>query len=285
MTILVTGARGNIGRRVLAKLAEAGYPVRGSAREIARLDVPEGAGRVRLDITDPSDAGEALRGVHAVFLYPTRGPAPAEFLAAAREAGVEYVVLLSSPDVYEGAPDSPIRLAHLVVERALAESGLRHTVIYPGALASNASRDWAGPIRARGRVGIAYADAQCNPIHEDDIADVVAWLLTDRAYPGRMLALTGPESMRLRDMVGILGAELGRAIPIDELTRRQAMEQREPWMPAAVLDVLLDGAAASVGVPAPINNTVSRLTGHPARTFRQWVGEHRADFLPVQPVT
>lgn len=63
------------------------------------------------------------------------------------------------------------------------------------------------------------------------------------------------------------------------------MEQRESWMPAAVLDVLLDGAAASVGVPAPINNTVSRFTGHPARTFRQWVGEHRADFLPVQPVT
>ncbi|MET0135151.1 MAG: hypothetical protein ABW215_16345, partial [Kibdelosporangium sp.] len=128
------------------------------------------------------------------------------------------------------------------------------------------------------RIGIAYPDAQFTPIHVDDVADVAAALLTRRDYHGRMLALTGPESLSQADIVTILGEVLGKPIPVDALTREQALQQREPWMPEPVLNVLLDITEAAVGVPAPINNTVERITGHPARTFRQWAEEHRADF-------
>lgn len=79
-------------------------------------------------------------------------------------------------------------------------------------------------------------------------------------------------------MVAIIGEVLGRSIPVDSLTRTQMHEKREPWMPAQVLDCLLDSAAAAVGVPAPVNNSVERFTGHPARTFRQWAEENRAAF-------
>jgi uncharacterized protein YbjT (DUF2867 family) len=280
MTILVTGARGNIGGRLVARLAEGGHRVRGSARDLATLAVPVGVETVELDITSPANAEEALRDVEAIFLYPTLGPPPDEFLKAARDAGVRYVVLLSSPDVYEGADDNPIRLAHVVVEQALQNSGLRHTVIYPGWLSTDARRDWGEQIRTRGRVGIAFPEAQFTPTHEDDVADVAAELLTKRAYPGRMLALTGPKSLRQADIVEILGEVLGKPVPVDALTRQQALDQREPWMPEAVLNVLLDSCEAAVGVPAPVNNTVERITGHPARTFRQWAEEHRADFAP-----
>jgi uncharacterized protein YbjT (DUF2867 family) len=281
VTILVTGARGNIGSRIIARLADAGHSVRGSARNVAALKVPARVDTVELDITSPHNAEEALRDVDAIFLYPTLGPPPDDFLKAVHDAGVRYVVLLSSPDVYEAADDNPIRRAHVGVERSLESSGLRHTVLYPGWLATDARRDWGEQIRTQGRVRIAYPDAQFTPTHEEDVAEIAVELLTRDVYPGRLLTITGPESLRQRDIVAILGDVLGRSIAVEALTRQQALDQREPWMPEPVLAALLHSAAAAVGVPAPVNNTVERITGHPSRTFRQWAEEHRADFEPA----
>ena len=89
MTILVTGARGNIGKHIVAKLAAGGHSVRGSARDISGLQLPPGAEAVELDILKPVE--RAFDGVTAIFLYPTRS-APSDFLAAARSAGVQYIV-------------------------------------------------------------------------------------------------------------------------------------------------------------------------------------------------
>jgi uncharacterized protein YbjT (DUF2867 family) len=288
MTILVTGARGGIGGRVAAKLAESGHPVRGSVRDLsAAAPLPSGLDDVvELDITAPEAelaplADKALHDVDAIFLYPARG-AIDDFLAATAAAGVQYVVLLSSPASYEaGEFDRPIGLAHRAVEQSLDRSGLRHTVLYPGWLATNARRDWAEQIRGTGQVGVFSPDAQVNPIHPDDIAEVAADLLIRDAHRGRMQVLTGPESLRLRDLVAVLGDVLGKPVPLDELTADQALERRAPWMPEPVLRVLLDSAAAAVGVAAPVNNTVERITGHRARDFRTWVRENRADFAVV----
>jgi uncharacterized protein YbjT (DUF2867 family) len=281
VTILVTGARGNIGRRVISTLAASGYPVRGSARDAATLALPRGAEAADLDITRPAGAREALRDVTAVFLYPVRGDV-SEFLAVARECGVGHVVLLSSPASYEAAEhQGAIGLAHRVVELAVESSGLPHTVLYPSWLATNAARDWGGQLRDHRHVGIAFPDAQVAPIHLDDVAEVAADLLTSDHNRGRMQVLTGPESLRLRDLVTILSDALGHPLLIRELTREQALAGRPPWLPEPVLAALLDGARASVGVPAPLTNTVRRITGHPARTFGEWADAHHDEFAPM----
>ncbi|HEY3870914.1 MAG TPA: NAD(P)H-binding protein [Actinocrinis sp.] len=285
MTILVTGVRGSIGGRVAAKLLEAGHPVRGSVRELAApAPLPSGLDDVvELDVTTPEadlapHAEKALGDVDAIFLYPARGAVDG-FLAAAAAAGVQYVVLLSSPASYEaGESDRPIGLAHRAVEQSLERSGLRHTVLYPGWLATNARRDWFEEIRRTGRIGVYSPDAQINPIHPGDIAEVAADLLTRDTFRGRMQVLTGPESLRLREAVATLADGLDEPVGLDELTFDQAMERRAPWMPEPVLRVLLESAAASAGVPAPVNNTVERITGHPARSFHAWAQEQRAYF-------
>ncbi|TVT48414.1 NmrA family transcriptional regulator [Amycolatopsis rhizosphaerae] len=279
MTILVTGARGGIGSLVVAKLAEAGHRVRGSARDPEALTLPEGAEPAGLDLATGRGAEDALRGVDRVFLYPTReGIKP--FVDAAVAAGVPYVVLLSSPASYEASEyRGRIGLLHREAERTLETSGLPHTVLYPSWLATNAKRDWAAGIRAEGRVRIAFPDARFAPIHPGDVAAVAADLLTRETHRARTQVITGPESLRLRDIVAVLGEVLGRPLPVDELTREQAHEQREPWMPSATLDALLDATEAAVGPPATVTNGVERVTGHPARAFREWAREHRADFI------
>jgi uncharacterized protein YbjT (DUF2867 family) len=276
VTILVTGMHGNIGSRVATALVEAGHRVRGSSRNPSAA--PEGVEPVELDLTEPRNAGETLAGVETVFLYPVRGPVEA-FLDAARKADVQHVVLLSSPAAYEvHEHDRLIGLVHRAVEQAVQDSGLSHTVLYPSWLASNTRRDWGEQIRARGRVGIAYPDAQVNPIHIDDIAEVAVDVLTRATHRSRMLVLTGPESVPQRSLVDVVAQVRGAPIALDELTREQALEQRPEWMPEPVLESLLDVAAASVGVPAAVTNTVERVTGHPSRTFREWATAHRADF-------
>src|SRR5690242_16412103 len=127
MTILVTGARGHVGAAVLNELVAAGAQVRASSRTPRPGDFPAGVEVVQVDLADPATLPQALAGVRKVFLYAHPETA-AEFGAAARRAGVEHVVLLSSYTVL--APDAaanPIAVRHLAVEGALDDAGLART--------------------------------------------------------------------------------------------------------------------------------------------------------------
>jgi len=284
MTVLVTGARGNIGRRVVSRLHAAGHRVRATARDLSTLTVPEGVATVGLDL-NAAEGFEGFEGfeaavndVDAVFLYATRGSA-APFLRAARDAGVRHVVFLSSPAAYEAAEyRGPIGRIHRAAEAAVAESGLDYTILYPSWLATNARRDWGAAIRAGQPVELPYPAAQCVPVHPDDVAEAAVDLLLNDTYRSRMQILTGPESMRLDEAVATIGDVLGRTIPVREISREDALARREPWLAAEILESLLDSAAAAVGRPAPITNTVERITGHSARPLREWVAENRAEF-------
>ena len=278
MTILVTGAGGGIGRRVVANLTAAGHPVRATARDPGTLDVPAGVTTAPLDLTATEVPAAVFDGVDAVFLYPVLGdPSPA--LAAARAAGVGYAVLLSSPASFSpGEFDRPIGRVHQAMEAALAATGLPHTVLYPSYLASNTVRDWAPQIRERGQVAMESPEAQMSPIHPDDVAEVAAHLLTRPECRGRQQLLSGPSSLTLREMVAVVAGEAGRPIGIDRLTREQALAARPLHLPETIYRTLLDVEASSVGVPALLTNGVERITGHPPRPLADWVREHRAAF-------
>jgi uncharacterized protein YbjT (DUF2867 family) len=278
MTILVTGARGNIGSRVVTRLAAADCPVRATARDLTGLQVPDTVETARLDLTGTDGFDAALQGVETVFLYTARGDL-GPLLGAARAAGVRHVVLLSSPAAYEAAEyRHPIGLVHRAAEQALADSGLDHTVLYPSWLAGNARRDWADRIRGGEPVELPYPAANYTPIHPDDVAAVAVELLRHDAHRSRFQILTGPESMRLDEIVAVIAEVLGRPIPVRQVSRHEAMEHRPPWLPAAILESLLDSAAAAVGAPATVTNTVERITGRRARSLHDWVTEHRAAF-------
>ncbi|SDD35240.1 Rossmann-fold NAD(P)-binding domain-containing protein [Actinokineospora iranica] len=107
---------------------------------------------------------------------------------------------------------------------------------------------------------------------------MAADLLTRDPHRARIQVLTGPASLRLRDLVAVVADVLGRPIAIDPLTPEQAVLRRPAWLPEPVLRTLLAAEAAAVGVPAPVNNTVERATGRPPRAFRDWVAANRADF-------
>jgi uncharacterized protein YbjT (DUF2867 family) len=270
-TYLVTGARGNIGSRLTARLAATGHRVLATARDTTGLDVPAGVETAALDLTDADPT--VLKGVRSVFLYPTFGDING-FLTAAVEAEVEHVVLLSSPAAYDPVEHAgPIGAAHQAIEAAVRDSGLGHTVLYPSWLATNPARDWAEQIRA-GRVAIAHPEWRVNPIHLGDIAEVAADLLVREQFRGRSLILTGPESLSQREVIAQIADARGEPVEIEEVTHEEALASRPAWFPEAMFGSLLEVAANLGDRPATVNNNVERVTGHPARTFAQWLRDN-----------
>ncbi|WP_143667991.1 SDR family oxidoreductase, partial [Streptomyces carpinensis] len=169
--IVVTGATGNVGRALVDRLLAADRPVRALTRDPRRAALPEGAEVVRFRADDPA---ALFTGARKLFLYvQAAGDRTAALLAAARDAGVRHVVLLSSAIITQGADEThPIHVMHATAERQIRDSGLDWTFLRPGAFATN-SLQWAPQIRA-GNTAVrgVFADGLTAPIHEDDIAAV-----------------------------------------------------------------------------------------------------------------
>ncbi len=273
MTVLVTGGRGSVARGVVDGLVAAGVHVRLSGREPASLRAPDGVETALVDLSRPETLPPALDGVDRVFLYAE--PAGVDgFVAAARDAGVRQVVVLSSASVLT-AGSNPIGDRHRAVEDAVAAGGFATTFLRPGGFAGNA-RQWLAPILGDGVVRLPYPESGDAPIDERDIAAVaVAVLLAGPGGPhdGSAPAMTGPESLTRRQEVQILADALGREVRIEPLGNDEARAFMAETMPAFVVDTLLGYWAAYDGVRDPVTDAVESITGRPARTFATWARE------------
>ncbi|RLK53983.1 NAD(P)H-binding protein [Actinokineospora cianjurensis] len=276
---LVTGATGTVGRLVVDQLIAAGHAVRALTRDPARARLPAAVEVVGGDLALPGTVEPALRGVSALFLFPAPGTAR-PVLRAAGELGVHRVVLLSSSAVeyrHAGA-DNAIVAYHREIEHEVEQSGLEWTLVRPGAFATNA-RQWAPQIRAGDVVRGPFAEAEMAPIHERDIADVATRALLAPGHGGARYTLTGPESLTQAEQVSRIGACLGRPVRYEEVPREAAGRLMiQNGVPADVVAMTLRFQAELVGVRARVSSTVEDITGHPPRTFDQWVADHLADF-------
>ncbi|MEU5433645.1 NAD(P)H-binding protein [Streptomyces sp. NPDC020719] len=282
MTTLVIGARGSVGRHVLDQLLAAGEPVRASARNPASADLPPGVPVVAADLTRPETLTAALDGVRQVFLYVTSA-GMADFADAARAAGVEHVVLLSSGSVLlPYAQANAISLEHRAAERVLAAAGLRWTPIRPLVLANNAL-SWSYSIRKEGVARLLHPDAVTAPIHERDIAQVAVAALTGHRPEGGSGdlsdLLTGAESLSQRRQIELIGAATGRSIRIEELTEAQALDHFAPFGSRETAAAVVELIAAATKGGSPATDTARRVLGRPPLPFARWAADHAAAFI------
>ncbi|MFJ4650791.1 NAD(P)H-binding protein [Nocardia sp. NPDC088792] len=277
MTTLITGVRGQVGRTVLDRLHAAGLPVRAASKAPADLTLPAGVEVAELRLDAPETFGPALDGARQVFLYAE--PAGIDtFVTAARAAGVDHIVLLSSSAVDSPtAADNPIGARHLAVENALAASGILTTVLRPGGFDSN-SLSWARAIAGKQPVELPYPEAALAMIHPGDIADIAVAALTGPELRGRTVSLTGPEAVSFERQIALLGEALGRDIPVVRVSPEQAARQMSVTMPAFIVDTLLTTWATLADTPQPVADTTETLLGVPARSYAQWARENAAAF-------
>jgi uncharacterized protein YbjT (DUF2867 family) len=261
--ILVTGATGNIGRHVVSGLAEAGQSPRTFSRS---------AGEYRGDLRDPAALTAALAGVDTVFLlWPgPSGEGARETVEVITSSSVRKVVYVSAMAAETGFWGE--------VEKAIESSDVEWTFLRPGGFATN-TLGWAEMIRTTGEVRWPYGEASRSLIHEKDIADVAVRALLTSDLAGQRPELTGPATITQAEQVRQIGEAIGRELRWVEVPSGVARQELlAEWGDQDFVDGALAYWASLVGGGEPVTDTVERITGRPARTFRQWADDHRADF-------
>jgi uncharacterized protein YbjT (DUF2867 family) len=273
--IVVTGATGNVGSRLVETLATAGEEVTAVARRISAADVPDGVRPVQADLTEPAGLAPVFAGADRVFLltsgdFMAAGGDVADVVSAAREAGVRRIVLLSSQGVGSGrhAPS---------FEEAVNGSGLKWTVLRPGGFASNAFQ-WAPSIRADRVVAAPFGDVALPVIDPFDIADVAAAVLRESGHEGQTYVLTGPEPVSPRQQTAAFSAALGEPVRFVELTEDEARTEMSKFMPPVVVDATLAILGAPTADEQRVDAGVERVLGRSARTFDEWAARNAAAF-------
>lgn len=278
-TVLVTGATGTVGRHVVDGLRAAGARVRALTRDPASASgLPAQA--ISGDLADPESLRDAVDGVDAVYLmWPLFSADAAAGVLRVISEHAGRVVLLSSGSVDGRVPAAePIARFHAEVERIVERAAAEWTILRPAGFAAN-SLDWAGSIRAGGVVRGAFPGAAGAWIHEADIAAVAVHALLGGGHAGRRLAITGPASLTMLEQVRTIAEVIGREVRWRTQTLEDALAQltADGW-PPAYAETALKVQEQMSHTPAEVTSTVAEVTGVAARTYRQWVIDHRRAF-------
>jgi uncharacterized protein YbjT (DUF2867 family) len=227
--LLLTGATGLIGTALLPRLTAAGHSVRCLVRDPRRL----GTQRVRVqialgDLSDPPSFRNALRGVDTVVhvaaairdqpggsIEELNGIATWRMVQAARRAGVGRFVFFSAQGASAHSRARFMR-AKALAERAVAESGMSHTIFAPSivyapgdvflTLLERMSLLPVVPISGSGR-------AVFEPIWADDVAACVVAALA-RPDAGGRYELSGPQTLSYDAIVELVLRAAGRPRPL-----------------------------------------------------------------------
>ena len=293
LTVLVTGATGFVGRRLVPALLADGHEVRALTRRPEKYD---GDGQpVAGDVFDPDSLTEPLAGVDVAYylVHSLDDPdferkdaeAARTFGRAAAEAGVRQIVYLGGLGDDDGELSPHLR-SRRQVEGLLAEAGVPVTVLRAaivvgaGGISWELTRQLVKNLPAM--IVPRWVSTPTQPIALDDVVRYLVGVAGHDEAKGRVFEIGGPESMTYLQMLQV-AAEIsaGHRVPIVRvpvLTPRLSSY----WL-ALVTDVdvttgrnLID----SMGTPVVVTDTSIRdlVPGEPlsyAEAVRQALEEGR----------
>lgn len=218
--VLVTGASGYIGGRLVGELLEAGYRVRCLARTPAKLDAAPWRDAVEVvegDVT--GDMTDAVAGVDALYYLVHSIGASDEWEARDREAaanvrdaaaaaGVRRIVYLGGlgREPSEGGPDLSAHLASRhEVGRVLADGPVPVTELRAAVIIGSGSASFEMlrylvevlPVMVTPR----WVDTRCQPTAVRDILRYLTDVLAEPRTAGRVFEVGGPEVLTYRQMM------------------------------------------------------------------------------------
>ncbi|NKM72238.1 SDR family oxidoreductase [Rhizobium laguerreae] len=284
MTILVTGATGNVGRQIVEHLVKRGADVRALVRDPSKADFPAGVSVVQGDFLDVDSLRNAMSGVSTLFLLSA--VVPDEFTQAlialnvARSVAIERIVYLSviHADVYVNVPHFAGKFG---VERMIEQMGFKATILRPAYFIQNdlMVKDvitgygaYPMPIGAK---GLAMIDIR-------DIAEIAALELLRRErsaepLPLDRINLVGPETLTGADIAAIWSDVLARPIAYGGDNTEGFEQNLKQFMPAwMAYDMRLMGERFLTDGMLPETGDVERLTkllGRPLRSYSAFASE------------
>jgi uncharacterized protein YbjT (DUF2867 family) len=261
--ILVTGATGKSGRRVVAQLRAMGLPVRAATRP-------------GFDWTDSGTWDAALDGVRAVYLVQLDGTKLVRpFVERARHHGVRRLVLASGRgiDNPDYAIDSGGILPGLVdSEDAVRASGLEWTITRPGWFAQNFSEGFFSDAVRAGELRLPAGDGAASFVDAADIAEVVVAALTEDRHAGQIYELSGPAAISLTEAAATISAAAGREVRYVPLSVEDYIaELLAQGVPRQLAEAFADMIAPlRDGADEYLSDGVQRALGRAPRSFAEF---------------
>lgn len=286
-TILITGATGNTGLPVVRQLSERKVPFRAMVHSAAKKRLIEGTGAeiVAGDFGDAGSLDRALEGIEKAYLLspptPDQYARQAAFVDAAKRRGVKHIIKLSA---LGASPDSPVELlrAHAETEEHIARSGMAYTFLRPHFFLENL----LGSVATVRKDGILYSplgEAKISPVSVQDIAAVVAAVLTGTGHEGRTYTLTGPEAVTYARIAEILGEEISKPVdyvkvPFDDARQAMIGSGIPEWLADDLVRLMKTWAEGRGEIVSP---DIQIVTGRPAMDVRGFFRRHRHLFKEV----
>ena len=282
--VLVTGATGNVGSRVVRELRDRGVTVRAFVRDPGKAAAMLGDGveLVPGDFSDRASVRRALKGVDCIFLGCANDPQQVEYetgvIAAAAAAGARRIVKLSALGANIGSP-----LAfwdwHGRIEERLRASGVPAVVLRPSFYMTNLL-GMAEGVRHEGALFAPAGGARISMVDPRDVAAVAAVALITDGHEGQTHVLTGTEAITYERVAGELSAVTGRRVrfvPVpDEAARQALVGAGLPEFVAQQLITLF--GLLRRGAHEQTTATVRALTGHEPRSFAEFARDHAGFF-------
>jgi uncharacterized protein YbjT (DUF2867 family) len=259
ITLVLGGASGKTGRRIVERLHARGVQTRATSR----------AGEHRFDWEDRSTWEPALDGVTAAYIayvpdlaVPGAPEAVGAFAEQAVAAGVRQLVLLSG----RGEPEAQR------AEQTVAAAGAETTVVRCSWFSQNFSEGFFLQSVLAGEVALPVGDVAEPFVDVEDIADVAVAALTEDGHAGEVYELTGPQLLRFDEAVAEIAAATGRSIrfagvpiePFADALREQGMPEDEASLISFLFTEVLDGRNAH------LSDGVLRCLGRAPRSFADY---------------
>ena len=290
-TLLVTGASGHLGRRVVELLleAQAGTIIAATRTPEKLADFSTRGVIVRsADFKDPGSLTQAFAGVDRLLLISTdsfdnRLEYQRAAVNAADAAGVRHVIYTSIPNA---GPDSPIAAtpSHYGTEQALEASRMGYTI-----LRNNIYTDlflWTLPRAVQtGQLFSASGDGRTGYVTREDCARAAAAALASSFEGRRILTLTGPESLSQTDIARIASDLSGQPVTYIPLTTEQMIQGMvASGMPQPVAELYSTfDLGTSQGYVDIVTNDFEELTGRKPTSVADFLAAHRDGLLQAAP--
>jgi NAD(P)H dehydrogenase (quinone) len=282
--ILVTGATGRVGYRLMEALADRDADVTAMVRvEAKAADLPGVPHHVVATFDDPPP-DSVLRKFDRIFLlspeHEEQAALETVFIDAIAAAGHRPHIVKICPDGFQD-PDCEVRfmVGHRQVAVHLDALDLPVTYLASAMYMENLLAS-AEAIRRTGVIAAPAGDGRIGWIAATDVANVAAQVLTSPGHENTTYVLTGPEALGYRDVAARFSAVFARQVDYEDQPPDQA---REVMLSNGLARWEADGNLERFewirqGGAATVTDTVRELTGTGSRPIQDWLGESRATF-------
>ena len=269
--IIVTGATGQLGRLVIARLLKTvpAAQIVAAVRDVAKAAdlAAQGVQVRRADYADPASLDAAFRGASKVLLISSNelGQRGAQHRNVVDAAVRAKAGLLAYTSVLH-ADTSPLALAaeHRDTEAAVRASGLPYTLLRNGWYVENYTGSLGGAL-AHGALAGGAGEGRIAAAARADYADAAAAVLASAGPVEQVYELAGDRAFTLGELAAEVSRQSGKALPFHNLPQQAYRDMLvEIGLPVPLAELIADSDAhAAKGALDDNSGTLGRLIGRP----------------------